>query len=255
MVLAGERPGGGALSRALGLPAGVLAPVAGRPAVVRVLEALSASRSVGPIVLCGPTRAALDQSAELRQLLSDSRITWCAPAAGPAASALAALDRLGRSPALVTSGDHALLKPAIVDEFLTAASARGGDAVVGLVPWPAVRAAFPDTKRTVLRFSDQPCCGSNLIAVLDPAGRAAIEFWRRVEALRKKPWRIAGRLGWWSLARYLCGRLSRDQGAAVLSARAGCRVRWVDVAAARAAVDVDSLADLTLAERVLGAER
>ena len=40
VVLAGERPGGSAFSRGLGLSAGVLAPVDGKPALRRVIEAL-----------------------------------------------------------------------------------------------------------------------------------------------------------------------------------------------------------------------
>jgi len=255
VVLAGERPGGGALARELGLAAGVLAPVAGRAAVARVVDALRASRGVGPIVLCGPAAEVIDENPALRALLTDKRVSWRAPETGPGASALAALAALGHWPALVTSGDHALLEPEIIDDFCAAAAAAAADAVVGLVPWSAVRNAFPESRRTVLKFADEPSCGSNLFAVMNRDGLAAIRFWRRVEALRKRPWRIARRLGWWPLLRYLSGRLSRDQAAKVLSERAGCRVRWVGVTAARAAVDVDTMADLRLAEELLGGAR
>ncbi len=252
VVLAGERPGGGGLARELGLAAGVLAPVAGRAALVRVMDALRASRSVDAIVLCGPAAAVVDATPALEALIAGPGVSWLAPETGPGASALAALDALDRWPALVTSGDHALLEPQIIDDFCRAAAVADGDAVVGLVPWSTVHAAFPESRRTVLKFADEPVCGSNLFAVLNRDGLAAIRFWRGVEALRKRPWQIARRLGWRSLIRYVSGSLNRDGAAALLSERAGCRVRWVGVTAARAAVDVDTVADLRLANELLG---
>ena len=55
VVLAGERPGGSALSRAAGVEAGVLVPVAGIAAVERVLDALDASYSA----ICHPVEVAV----------------------------------------------------------------------------------------------------------------------------------------------------------------------------------------------------
>jgi hypothetical protein len=46
VVLAGERPGGSPLSRALGLEASVLIDVAGKPALQRVIDALSGADQV-----------------------------------------------------------------------------------------------------------------------------------------------------------------------------------------------------------------
>ena len=256
VVLAGERPGGSPLARQLGLKAGILAPVAGRAAVVRVLEALKNSNWIGRIVLCGPAPGAINENPPLKELLASPEVSYLAPKSGPAASALAALKSLDHWPALLTSGDHALLNRQILHQFCSEARAADADAVVGLVPWRVVRTAFPHSRRTVLKFADEPSCGSNLILVLNPSGLKAVAYWQRAEALRKRPWRIARQLGWRPLIRYLTGQLTRDEAVAVLSARAGCRVRWVNIEAARAALDIDSLADLKLANELLaGAPR
>ncbi len=253
IVLAGERPGGGVLARALDLPAGVLAPLAGRPCLARVLDTLRDSRTVTDVTLCGPARSVLDTVADVRVLIDAADVTWREPASGPAASALAGAD--GRPfPLLLTSGDHGLLTPAIVDGFCERAARQDADLVVGLVPHAAVARAFPDSQRTLLKFADGARCGSNLFALLRPESVRALEFWQAVEADRKRPWRIARRLGVITLMRYLLGRLSADAAFAVLSERAGCTVGWVAVEEPRAAVDVDSEADWRLADSILTAE-
>ena len=254
IVLAGERPGGGVLARALDLPAGVLAPLAGRPCLARVLDTLRDSGSVVTITLCGPARAVVGTVPDLGDLVAAPDVAWREPSSGPAASALAGID--GQPfPLLLTSGDHGLLTPAIVDGFCARAAAVDADLVVGLVPYAAVAEAYPDSKRTLLKFADGARCGSNLFALLRPESARALEFWRSVEADRKRPWRIARRLGVITLIRYLLGRLSADAAFATLSERAGCVIRWVTVDEPRAAVDVDSEADWRLADRILTTER
>jgi hypothetical protein len=88
---------------------------------------------------------------------------------------------------LVTTGDHALLAPAMVREFLDRAIAHGGDVAVALAPYDLVREAYPQTRRTVLRFSDGRFCGCNLFAFLTARGREMVKIWRQVENDRKNP--------------------------------------------------------------------
>jgi hypothetical protein len=259
VVLAGERPGGGALARELGLPAGVLAPLAGQPCLARVLRALGEARAVAGGLVCGPARDVVDGSEALRTLLGGDEFRWIPPEAGPAASAVAAIRAEDGFPRLLTSGDHGLLTAAVVDRFCSAASrAAAGDRVpdllVGLVPHPLVAAAFPRSRRTVLEFADGAFCGSNLFALMTPASRRGLAFWSTVEADRKRPLRLARHLGVTTLLRYATRRLTVADAFAHLSAKAGCRVDWVSVPEARAAVDVDSRDDWTLANRLLTAD-
>ena len=259
IVLAGERPQGNPLRLALDLPAGVLAPLAGQTCIERVVQSLRTSRSVAGGILCGPSAPVMEQAPELRELLAPGDFRWLAPADGPAASAVAAAAVIDTAPLLVTTADHGLLQSATIDAFcesaLTAAAeARQPDVLVGLVPYPLVQRAFPQSRRTLLRFSDGVFCGSNLFAVMTRPGVAALHFWSAVETHRKSPWKIARQLGAMTLLRYLCRKLPVDQAFQVLSQRAGCTIGWVAVSEPRAAVDIDSLADWKLACALLERE-
>ena len=251
IVLAGERAGGNALARAHGLSASVLVQVAGKPCITRVIETLRASRTIDGGLIVGPAAEIAQHDRILQALLATGDFRWLEPAGGPSASALRATSALTRCPLLLTAGDHALLEASVVDRFCAAAQRTDLDFVVGLVPYALVQTRFPRSRRTVLKFSDGHYCGSNLFLVRTAAGTAALRLWQRFEAERKRPWRIARLLGPGWLLRYLVGSVSLAQAFALLSAHSGCAVGWTQVDSARAAVDVDSSADLALAERVL----
>ena len=254
LVLSGERPGGSSLARAFDVPAGALVPVAGRPAIARGIAALRASRMVQGGRLCGPEKSVVAASPCLQSLLAPGDFVWMAPEAGPAASVAAALEVLGRFPVLVTTGDHALLTPAVIDTFCRQALHRDEDALIGLVPFETVMAAFPETHRTALRFAGGSWCGTNLFLFRTREGLRAARFWREVEALRKHPWKIARALGPVVLLRYLARRLDLTEALATLAERSGCRIGHVALDEPRVAVDVDTVGDQKLAERILLAE-
>src|SRR5258705_10948599 len=113
---------------------------------------------------------------------------WMAPLASPRARAAAALGGLADDgPVLVTPGDHALLSPEMVRHFLAAAGSSGADVAVALAPYELVRASYPGTRRTVLKFSDGRYCGCNLFAFLTPRGRAMARLLQQVGNERTKP--------------------------------------------------------------------
>lgn len=254
VVLAGERPGGSPLSRQLGLAASVLIDVAGKPAVQRALDALSGAEQVSGGVLCGPSADVFRDSPEFERILAGTSFRWLEPETGPSASAIKAIRELDQYPVLLTTGDHALLTPELVDSFCTLAREKGGDVVVGLVPYTVVHAAFPESRRTVQKYSDGAYCGSNLFAILSAEGVSALEFWKEVESLRKKPWKIAHKLGIRFLIRYLLRTNSLQDALDYLSGLCRCNASYVLLGSARAAVDVDSIADRDLAQKILEAE-
>src|SRR3989338_2229075 len=93
-----------------------------------------------------------------------------APRATPSLSAARALETVPAGvPVLLTTADHALLRPDIVDYFCAGARAAGADVAVGLTPYELVKSAYPDPRRTAIRLRDGAVCGSNLFAFLTPA--------------------------------------------------------------------------------------
>lgn len=253
IALAGERPGGNALARAFDLPSSVLVEVAGTPSITRVIHTLRASNAVQGGLICGPDPATRATSPVIKKLLVPGDFTWLPPGGGPAESAIAALDVIGEFPTLLTAADHALLTPDIVDTFCQLALTTDADFVVGLVPYPIVHEAFPDSKRTVLKFADIEYCGSNLFLIRTERGVRLLDFWRDIQQFRKTPWRMATAIGLGTLLRYLAGRLPIARALEDIGQRAGCRVARVEILNPRAAVDVDSVADHALAERLLSA--
>jgi GTP:adenosylcobinamide-phosphate guanylyltransferase len=254
VVLAGQRQGLTPLSERAGVAVDVLVPVGGRPAIERVLGALRDCAQARPRVVVGPAQVVLDANAQLREVIDEFGVTWLEPLGDPATSAIAGISGLP-TPILVTTGDHALLTPRLIDDFCTAAAAAGVDKdldiVAGLVAYDVVKKAYPESRRTVLKFADGGLCGANLFFVRTQAGRRAFEFWCDLQHDRKHPHKMAWRIGLWILAKYLCGRLTLAAAMDTLSARSGCRVGAVRLEDARAAVDVDSVEDWQLAERIV----
>jgi CTP:molybdopterin cytidylyltransferase MocA len=249
VVLSGDRSSSDPLVAASGRGCKALIEIDGTPMILRVLEALEQSASVGPITICGPARESVEGEPRLARMLAERAIAWQPPQATPSASAHTALGRIApERPVLLTTADHPLLRAPVVDHFCRAAHATGADAVVGLAPYALVREIFPDMRKTVLRFSDDQYCGCNLFAFLTPAGRQMADRWREVEAERKSPLKVLKMLGWLSVLRYRAGWLSLAGAERALSRRMGLRLAAVRMPFGDAAVDVDSLSDHALVE-------
>ncbi|GMU45871.1 MAG: hypothetical protein AMXMBFR26_06530 [Porticoccaceae bacterium] len=249
IVLAGDRSAADELRAHTGVNAKALIPIAGVPMVRRVLAALRAAERVADIRLAGPAEADLRSDPVLAAEMDGGTLGWLPPAASPSTSACAALELVPAAQrALLTTADHPLLSAEIVDAFCAASLAEDADVTLGLARYELVRAAFPEMRKTVLRFRDGDYCGCNLFAFLSPRGREVAAFWRRIENQRKKPLRLIGLLGWRAVLRYRLGRLPLDEALAGLSARLGIRIRAVILPYAHAAVDVDSLHDFQLVE-------
>ena len=251
VVLAGTRAGERSDGGRGGWRPTPLTPVAGIPSLVRALDALRCAEAIDGGLLAGPEKRHGQHDGTVADLLAAGDFEWTAPAAGPAESALKAIQQLDTWPTLLTTGDHALLTARTIDGFCTAAAAQDADLTVGLAPHRLVAECFPGLERTRLRFAGGAYCGTNLFYLHSPKAARAIAFWVDVQAHRKRPWRIARRLGWRTLAAYACGRLSVDGALVALSRLTDCALSWVGVSDAHAAIDVDSAADLEIAERIL----
>lgn len=255
VVLAGERPGASPVAQAAGVCCKALAEVAGRPMVLRVLDTLEASAYAGVerVVLCGLPREALDAVPDLRERRDQGRFVWQQGQSTPSESTRSALNGLDEHErVLLTTADHALLRPEMVDFFCRHALSTSADLVVALARYETIAAALPGVRRTVTRFRDGGYCGCNLFAFLTPRSRAAADYWRRVEQQRKRPWRVIGLIGWGSVVQYLLGRLSLEQAVERLSRRMGIKIAVVLMPYPEAAVDVDTPEDWELVKHLAG---
>jgi CTP:molybdopterin cytidylyltransferase MocA len=250
VILAGERDAQDDLRDHAGVASKALIEIAGKPMIARVIAALEGAARVASVHLSGPAEAVVTGSDVLSGLIGAGRVDWTAPGATPSTSAFEALSRFPEGQkVMITTADHPLLSSEIVDHFCRDAARSGCDVVVGLAPYDLVRGAYPDLKKTVLRFADGQYCGCNLFAFLTTDGRRMADFWRRIERERKKPLVVIRMLGLLAVLRYRMGWLTLDRALALLSRKAGLRVGVVVLPYAHASVDVDSVDDYVVLQR------
>jgi len=254
VVLAGDRAPHDSLRDHHGVDCKALIPINGVPMVRRVLGALRAARHIGAVVLSGPARDQLATDQQLSAWVENRDIGWLPAEKTPSTSAYAAMGTIAPDQAaLITTADHPLLSDEIVDDFCQRSLASGADVTVGLAPYALVKEAFPEMKKTVLRFRDGEYCGCNLFAFMTADGRKVADFWRRIESQRKKPLVVIGLLGWWSVIRYRLGLLPLDDALGRLSRKLDLNIQAVILPFANAAVDVDSISDFTIVQGRLAA--
>jgi CTP:molybdopterin cytidylyltransferase MocA len=251
IVLAGQRPGETDFAESLGVSAKALIPVGGEPMLARVVRTLLASPSVGRIVILAQAAETLLALAPA-WLREEARVSTADAGDGISASIAAIAGQANAPfPLLITTADHALLTTDMVETFL--AATNGTDVSFALVDRPTVEAAYPETRRTWLKFSDGHYSGANLFALANEKARSALDFWARAERDRKKALKMLSFFGPAIFLRALTRTISLDAAAKKVGRALDIRLRPVRLPFAEAAIDVDKPSDLALAERAAAA--
>ncbi|WP_397423186.1 NTP transferase domain-containing protein [Phenylobacterium sp.] len=242
LVLAGSRSGTDPVAAYAGVSHKALIVLGGETLLARVVAALRAA-GAGRI-------AVISSHSDVRIEMARLGVEALDEAAGPSLSVAAGAGQLG-TPLLVTTADHALLDAVWVRQFL--ADVPDGIDVAALVAArQTVEAAAPETRRTWLKLADGHWSGCNLFYLANDRALRIVDFWRKVEAERKRPWRMAQILGAGMLLRYLSGRLGLGDAATRLGEMAGVSAAIVQTPYGLASVDVDKAADLDLVRRIVG---
>jgi molybdopterin-guanine dinucleotide biosynthesis protein A len=250
IVLAGQRGGEDELAQYAGVDCKAFAEIDGKPMLLRVLEALRSSPCVKDIFLSGPDRDKLQKQGEIDSRIRSGDVSWLQPGQSPSASTYDALCILpSEDKVLLTTADHPLLTPGIVNEFCKQCVEQDADVVIGLAPYALVREKFPTMKKTVLRFKGKELCGCNLFAFLTKEGREAANFWRQLESQRKNPFRLIRSLGWLTVIKYQFNQLALEDALKAFEAKLGLRIHAVILSDGDAAVDVDSISDYELVRK------
>jgi GTP:adenosylcobinamide-phosphate guanylyltransferase len=251
IVLAGRRPGENGFAASHGVAAKALIRAGGEPMLGRVARALLDSPSIGRIVILAQEADSL-LTGELEWMAQEPRIATARSGDGISAS----VGRLAGTeaapyPVLVTTADHALLRPEMVEAFI--AGTEGVDAAFAMVERRTVEQAHPDTRRTWLKAANGQFSGANLFALLTPASMRGTDFWARAEKDRKRTLKLLTFLGLGTFLRAVTRTISLEAAAERAGRKAGFRLKAVLLPFAEAAIDVDKQADLELAEKILAA--
>jgi GTP:adenosylcobinamide-phosphate guanylyltransferase len=251
VVLAADREKMNPVAKAAGVRCKSMVPINGRPMIFRILEALASSDTVKDRIICGPPSTIMDQEPVLSEFVADGKVIWMENHATPSLSAIHAMQSVAEeSPVLLTTSDHALLNPRIVDHFCCEAQGTGCDVVAAVAPLETVTAAYPQTHRTAYRFKDDSYCSCNLFAFLTPQSRAVPSFWPHVELHRKNPLRVINALGRGTVIRYLMANLTLAEALDRISHRMGLSAGVVVMPFPEAAIDVDSVDDWHFVEQI-----
>ena len=251
IVLAGSRSGEDALCMATGVQHKALIPVAGQPMLVRVLEALLACAAVGEILVSLADVESALALAPIAAWTGQGKVRLLPAAASPSLSVLAAMEHAeNAAPVLVTTADHPLLRPEFIEYFLSRAS-EDADAVAAVVEQGVIERAYPETRRTYMRFRGLAFSGANLFLLRTPAAAGVVAFWRHVEANRKSPLRLLSALGAGTVLRFLTGQLALEQALDRLGRKCGAKLSVLALPFAEAAIDVDKPDDLELVTRII----
>ena len=221
----------------------------GQTMLERVTRALLASPDVCRIVIMAQSPEGLEAGLDA-DLAGHDDISFVASGDGIATSIHNVIGTaIAPWPVLVTTADNALLTGEILDSFFTAYG--GQDVAVAVVDRQTMLAAYPDTRRTWLKFRGGAYSGANLFALHNEAAKPAVAFWSSVEKDRKKGWKIFARFGPWLLLRTLSRTISFKGAMANAGLRMILRAEPIVLPIAEAAIDVDKPSDLELVTGIL----
>lgn len=226
-------------------------PVAGRPMVWHVVDALHRSKYVGRIIVVGP-----DEVARVEYGLEPGRVVHLPSGSTMIENLLRAVDYVREQPhVLVVTSDIPLLTPEAVDDFIERCKPYEADIYYPVVSRDTNEKYYPGMQRTYVRLKEGTFTGGNLALVAPEAlrrGRAVIE---QAYLMRKKPIKLARLLGFRFILKFVFNRLGlheiEEQAANVI----GCSGRAVISPYPELGIDVDKPSDLALVEKVLGEQR
>ncbi len=242
VILAAGRGPDDPLAKAFGVAHKCTLPLHGKPMLEWVLSTLRKTQMQKPYVVV------IDDA---KVLISTKDIEILSAEDSAPASAIAAIEHIKSYPILVTTGDHPLLTPDMINFMLQRSEKNGADVSVGLATAETINAQYPETKRTYFNLGGTRVSGCNLFAITSPNGLKMFERWQHLERNRKKPWKLVAAFGPLPMMWFAIGMLTPERAFAYMSKRLGLKVAPVFLPFAEAAIDVDKPSDHALAERIL----
>lgn len=248
VVLAGAK-NRGKLHEVSDAPHEALIPIAGRPMVHHVLDALKASAFVDRIILVGPPEI-------LAGYPSPEGIDVV-----PAGESMVQNLRLGlarvRSDerALIVTSDIPLISAEAIDDFLSRCENVSADIYYSVVAKETNEAKYPGVKRTYVRLKEGTFTGGNIALVKPEVVEACEPMIAQAVAMRKNPLKLSRLLGFKFILKLLFNRLSMAEIEERVRLILGFRGVAVVSPYPEVGIDVDKPQDLALVEETFRAQK
>ena len=215
-----------------------LIPLAGKPMITWVIEALYGSGIIDNIVIVGLKPDETD--------LSNFPVHYVDPAGGMIDNILAALARAREiNPTarkmLLSSSDIPLITPEIVRGFVEECGSLEADIYYTVIEQKTMETRFPDSRRTFVPFlKDGNFSGGDLfLADVTAPERTDVELFRSLTSLRKNYFKQARLAGFGFILRFLLRMMTLDEVAERGSKIVNLDVRAVDTRYAELGMDLD----------------
>lgn len=251
VILAGRRASGDVIEAETGHHKAFL-EFDGTSAITRVLKALKGVTSIKEAWIIAPE----DLSKEFSEIDIEGIITSVLPAAdGPSQSLLNVFQQVSKGDSLlVTTCDLPLLTTEIVSTFVNGI-ADDVDVAAGVVTRQVYEAAYPNTRRTYIKFRDISFSGANLFYFDPIAADPLMQFWRQLEDNRKQPLKMAAQIGVLTGLKYSLGMLTKSDAVQAIIGKTGVRAGFVELPEAKAAIDVDKMEDIATVREIFEAKK
>lgn len=222
-----------------------LVPIAGRPMIEWVVDALRASESIAEIAVVVPTRQGLGSWADKVDHLVVSEASFIDNAI--AGCAIFKNDRH----VLGATGDLPALTPEAIDDYVERSLATGAEFTYPLVRAEDMEAQFPGSQRTYVKVAGGPVTGGNMMVMSPDLVSRNREIGQRLFETRKSPVAMARVIGIPFIFKYITGRLRVDDVERKMGQLLGAKCAAVYTPHASIGADVDKPIDVVVAERVL----
>lgn len=221
-----------------------LIPVAGRPMVHYVLDALRACESVERIILVGPREV-------LSKLDGLDGVEVVAAGESIVENLRRGIESMQTQGfALVVTSDIPMLHPEAVEDFLRRCRARAADIYYPIVAKESNEAKYPGVVRTYVRLKEGTFTGGNLALVKPEVVRACEPMIAQAVAMRKNPLKLSRLLGFKFIVKLLLRRLTLAEIEERVYKILGFRGAGVISPYPEVGIDIDKPQDLELVERV-----
>jgi GTP:adenosylcobinamide-phosphate guanylyltransferase len=243
IIMAGHDAMATPLSEATGQPCKALIPIAGRPMIHYLIQALQASDCMARLAVVGVSP---------EEIAPDKATVFVPNQGSLVANLSAALDALQASdPVLVASTDIPLLTPQAVRDLVERCEGQALDLGYPIVERQVMEAQYPGSGRTFVPLVEGNFAGGDLFYLRPPVFRDNAAMFASLSARRKSAWQLARLMGAAIPLRYALKRLRiRDlERRAQRLLRADCRA--IISPFAELAMDVDKPHHLELVRRAL----
>ena len=182
-----------------------LIPIAGKPMIAYVVEALADSRYVEHIVIVG-----LDPGASVQ---FPTAVEHVPDAGGLLANTQAGINYAqARFPdldgILLSSSDVPTITPAIVDAFIEDCVRSDHDLYYSIVERSVMEKRFPGSRRSYVHLREGDFAGGDLLLIRPSLTFSNRGLWQDLARARKSPLRQARMLGVWTFVKLIARRLS-----------------------------------------------